>query len=102
MHTHHFLIDYASLSWSDNDDSLELMPELDEKEEGAEDNLDVDIFNLGEKATINCLSPRARIITALRKMIVSVRMVMPKVSCDTWIGAWGVPEPPKLEGAGCA
>ena len=61
-----------------------------------EDNLDVDIFSLCEKATIN------RLVTSRAHhkgfteddCTVNVRMVTPKVSCDTRIGAWGVPEPP--------
>jgi hypothetical protein len=59
-------IDDEPPSWSDNDDGLELMSELDEEEkEGVEDDLDDDGFDLGETATINCLvieSSRARII----------------------------------------
>jgi hypothetical protein len=43
MCTHHFSIDDEPLSWSDDNDSLELMSEPDEEEEGVEDDLDDEI-----------------------------------------------------------
>jgi hypothetical protein len=54
MYTHHFSFYVSSQKyWSDDNDGLELMLELDEEEEeGVEDD---DIFNLGETVTINCL-----------------------------------------------
>jgi hypothetical protein len=79
MYTHHFS-SYVSGQkyWSDDNDSLELMLELDEEEEeGVEDD---DIFNLGETVTINCLvtsrahHPKEESMRAIRIVIVGIRI----------------------------
>lgn len=69
-------IDDDPLSWPDDNDSLESMSELDEEEEGVEDDLDDDIFDLIEAATINCLvtsraqHPEVDSMRAIRNVIV--------------------------------